>query len=357
MDLTQSLLLIAALIAASAFFSLAEISLAASRRLRLRQMADDGDLRAERVLRVQEQPGHYFTVVQIGLNAVAILGGVVGEGAFSPGFARAVLDLARARSGAALGLCRLFRHRDLAVPGVRRPVPQTPRHEQPGAAGDAHGGADADADHRLHAAGVALHAQHRCAVQAAGHAAAARRQDHLGRHPGHDRSRCPRRRAGGARAAGDRQRVRARHAPGQQRDDLARPHRLVSARRPRGGAARAHRRRAVLGLPGVRWRHRPRAGVRRRQGDVPARAERAALVLRPGPDPEQGAGDPGPAVADRGARTVPAGARRLRDHRQRVQPGGRRDHAQRRDEHGDGRPGRRRRTKSSRSCGATRTRG
>ena len=84
MDLTQSLLLIAALIAASAFFSLAEISLAASRRLRLRQLADDGDARAERVLRVQEQPGPYFTVVQIGLNAVAILGGVVGEGAFSP---------------------------------------------------------------------------------------------------------------------------------------------------------------------------------------------------------------------------------------------------------------------------------
>ena len=88
MDLTQSLLLIAALIAASAFFSLAEISLAASRRLRLRQLADDGDARAERVLRVQEQPGPYFTVVQIGLNAVAILGGVVGEGAFSPWFAR-----------------------------------------------------------------------------------------------------------------------------------------------------------------------------------------------------------------------------------------------------------------------------
>ena len=88
MDLTQSLLLIAALIAASAFFSLAEISLAASRRLRLRQMADTGDLRAERVMRIQEQPGHYFTVVQIGLNAVAILGGVVGEGAFSPGFAQ-----------------------------------------------------------------------------------------------------------------------------------------------------------------------------------------------------------------------------------------------------------------------------
>ncbi len=86
MSLNQSLLLIALLIAASAFFSLAEISLAASRRLRLRQLADDGDLRADKVLRVQEHPGPYFTVVQIGLNAVAILGGVVGEGAWSPYF-------------------------------------------------------------------------------------------------------------------------------------------------------------------------------------------------------------------------------------------------------------------------------
>ena len=88
MTLTQSLLAIVVLIATSAFFSLAEITLAASRRLRLRQMADEGDARAEQVLKVQEQPGHYFTVVQIGLNAVAILGGVVGEGALSPFFER-----------------------------------------------------------------------------------------------------------------------------------------------------------------------------------------------------------------------------------------------------------------------------
>ena len=91
LTLTESLVTIVLLIAASAYFSLAEISLAASRRLRLRQMADEGDARAERVLRVQEQPGNYFTVVQIALNAIAILGGVVGEGAFSPFFA-ALMD-------------------------------------------------------------------------------------------------------------------------------------------------------------------------------------------------------------------------------------------------------------------------
>ncbi len=84
MSLTQSLFVIALLIGASAFFSMAEMSLAASRRLRLRQLADEGDLRADAVLRIQEQPGHYFSVVQIGQNGVAILGGIVGEGAFSP---------------------------------------------------------------------------------------------------------------------------------------------------------------------------------------------------------------------------------------------------------------------------------
>jgi len=84
MTLTQSLLTIALLIATSAFFSMSEIALAASRRVRLRQMLEDGDKRAEGVMHIQSQPGEYFTVTQIGLNAVAILGGVVGEGALSP---------------------------------------------------------------------------------------------------------------------------------------------------------------------------------------------------------------------------------------------------------------------------------
>ncbi|MBB1162494.1 hemolysin family protein [Aquariibacter albus] len=84
MDTGTSLALIALLIAACAFFSISEIAVAASRRLRLRQLADEGEPRAARVLAVQDAPGSYFTVVQIGLNAVAILGGIVGEGALSP---------------------------------------------------------------------------------------------------------------------------------------------------------------------------------------------------------------------------------------------------------------------------------
>ncbi|MGM3174676.1 hemolysin family protein [Dickeya lacustris] len=82
----NSLLIILCLIAISAFFSLSEISLAASRKIKLKLMADEGDLNAALVLKFQETPGIFFTVIQIGLNAVAILAGIIGDAAFSPYF-------------------------------------------------------------------------------------------------------------------------------------------------------------------------------------------------------------------------------------------------------------------------------
>jgi CBS domain containing-hemolysin-like protein len=91
----NELFVILLLIAASAFFSMAEISLAASRKIKLRLLAEAGHVNAQRVLALQDSPGTYFTVVQIGLNAVAILGGIVGEQALSPhvaGLLRAVYD-------------------------------------------------------------------------------------------------------------------------------------------------------------------------------------------------------------------------------------------------------------------------
>ncbi|ADD78680.1 MULTISPECIES: hemolysin family protein [Pantoea] len=82
----DSLLVILLLIVISAFFSLSEISLAAARKIKLKLLADEGNINAQRVLKMQETPGMFFTVVQIGLNAVAILGGIVGDAAFSPAF-------------------------------------------------------------------------------------------------------------------------------------------------------------------------------------------------------------------------------------------------------------------------------
>ncbi|RXZ44675.1 HlyC/CorC family transporter [Crenobacter cavernae] len=82
----HSLFILLLLIGTSAFFSMSEISLAASRKIKLKRLADDGHHNADLVLALQGNPGYFFTVVQIGLNAVAILGGILGEAAFTPTF-------------------------------------------------------------------------------------------------------------------------------------------------------------------------------------------------------------------------------------------------------------------------------
>jgi len=67
------------LVAVSAFFSISEIALTAARRTKLQVLSERGDIRAARVLALKEEPGNFFTVVQIGVNSVAILAGILGE--------------------------------------------------------------------------------------------------------------------------------------------------------------------------------------------------------------------------------------------------------------------------------------
>ncbi|WP_150539534.1 hemolysin family protein [Actinobacillus vicugnae] len=96
MSLFEASLIILLLIIASAIISSAEISLAGARKLKLQAMINEGDLRAEKVLKLQEQPGRFITVVQIGLNMVAILGGVVGESAINPYFSHLLAQYTQA---------------------------------------------------------------------------------------------------------------------------------------------------------------------------------------------------------------------------------------------------------------------
>lgn len=78
-----NLMIITGLLIAAAYFAMSEIALAGSRKLRLIRLAEKGDKRAKMVLSLKENPGSFFSVVQIGINAVAILGGIVGEAAFT----------------------------------------------------------------------------------------------------------------------------------------------------------------------------------------------------------------------------------------------------------------------------------
>jgi len=84
MGTLDNIIIIILLISASFFFALSEISLAASRKIRLQPRANEGNANAQKVLDLQAHPGSFFTVIQIGFNAVTILGGIVGEYAFTP---------------------------------------------------------------------------------------------------------------------------------------------------------------------------------------------------------------------------------------------------------------------------------
>lgn len=86
MNLFENLLIILALILTSSFFSIAEIALAGARRIKLKLLSESGDKRADKILQLQENSAEFFATSQIGLNAVAILGGIVGESALRPYF-------------------------------------------------------------------------------------------------------------------------------------------------------------------------------------------------------------------------------------------------------------------------------
>jgi len=85
-SLFQNIVIIFILIAGAGFLSLTEIALAGARKVKLKILAEAGDERAQKVLDLQENSADFFAASQIGLNAIAILGGILGEGAFRPYF-------------------------------------------------------------------------------------------------------------------------------------------------------------------------------------------------------------------------------------------------------------------------------
>ncbi len=64
------------LIIANGFFSLSEFSIIASRKSKLKQMADNGDKGAERAIKIKSKPESFLATVQVGITFVGVLAGV-----------------------------------------------------------------------------------------------------------------------------------------------------------------------------------------------------------------------------------------------------------------------------------------
>ncbi len=78
------LLLIVVLIGISVFIALAEIAFAAAREIRIRALAEAGDPRARRFMKLRGRAGVVITALQISTNAVSILAGAIGSGSIGP---------------------------------------------------------------------------------------------------------------------------------------------------------------------------------------------------------------------------------------------------------------------------------
>lgn len=73
MDIWSEIILLVLLFWVSAFFSLLQMSVISLKRSKMRQMADDGDLRAKRLVVLLEQPGRFLAAMQFAGLAISLM--------------------------------------------------------------------------------------------------------------------------------------------------------------------------------------------------------------------------------------------------------------------------------------------
>ena len=84
--------LLLALILLNGVFATSEIALLSSRRIRLQQLAVAGDRNAEAAIALGEDPTRFLSALQIGITAIGVLNGIIGEATFSEPIATIVAD-------------------------------------------------------------------------------------------------------------------------------------------------------------------------------------------------------------------------------------------------------------------------
>ncbi len=84
--------LLIALIILNGVFAMSEIALVTARKGRLQRLAEDGDKAAVIAIRLGDDPTQFLSTVQIGITAIGILNGIVGEAALAGPLAAILRD-------------------------------------------------------------------------------------------------------------------------------------------------------------------------------------------------------------------------------------------------------------------------
>ena len=92
-----------ALILLNGVFAMSEIALVTARKSRLQRLAEDGDRSAAIAMRLGEEPTQFLSTVQIGITAIGILNGIVGEAALAGPLAELLQGLGVDQKSSAIG--------------------------------------------------------------------------------------------------------------------------------------------------------------------------------------------------------------------------------------------------------------
>ncbi len=79
----MDIVLLLGLIVLNGLFAMAEIALVSARKARLQRLADSGSRRAKAALKLRNDPSTFLATVQVGITAVGILSGAIGETALA----------------------------------------------------------------------------------------------------------------------------------------------------------------------------------------------------------------------------------------------------------------------------------
>src|ERR1043166_3594139 len=91
MNVVTEVIIIFVFIVLNGVFVMSELSIASSRKARLQQRINEGDRRAEVVLKLNQDPNMFLATVQIGITLISVLIGSVGGARLAEPLGQALL--------------------------------------------------------------------------------------------------------------------------------------------------------------------------------------------------------------------------------------------------------------------------
>jgi len=101
--MTFDLIVVLVLTIANGIFSMSEMAIVSSRKVRLQEMADRGNVKAKAALALTNSPNRFLSTVQVGITLITILTGVLGGATLAEPMAKAIAQIPQlARSSGAI---------------------------------------------------------------------------------------------------------------------------------------------------------------------------------------------------------------------------------------------------------------